>query len=114
MDLRKLKTLIDLVSDSNVSELKSPKRKAKSASSRGVGQSCRAMRLHRCIQHPRPGGSCARSRCCCPGGCSPPRRAHRQVAHGWHVLPGVLAGAKAFVDVGSVVKEGDTCALWRP
>src|SRR6218665_1660208 len=87
MDLRKLKTLIDLVSESNVSELEITEAEDK-------------VRIHKARRPPPPTpGPAPRPapgppRRGAPGG-GPPRpasgcgarRPYRQVAHGGHVLP---------------------------
>ena len=54
MDLRKLKTLIDLVSESNVSELEITEAEARSVSSRAAALWCSSMFRPPCRPQPLP------------------------------------------------------------
>ena len=114
MDLRKLKTLIDLVSESNISELEITEAEGK-------------VRIVK-------GGAAAPVQCTCsapamPAAASQPRAPRRRRAAGtaaarqrppatpssrrWSALSIVLRapGAKPFVEIGSQVKEGDTICI---
>jgi acetyl-CoA carboxylase biotin carboxyl carrier protein len=114
MDLRKLKTLIDLVSESNVSELEitEAEGKVRIVKSEGV--------VHQYVAAPvqaAPSGCNLGCRTRCAAVAELPAPAGGpcgQVAHGRYVLPFLQPGAKPFVDVGSQVKEGDTSASLKP
>ena len=115
MDLRKLKTLIDLVSESNISELEITEAEGKvrivkaGRGARRRRRRCRsdatppALRRRRCRAAPRRAGAPA----------EPPRRAG-------HVVKSPMVGtfyrsaspgAKPFVEVGSAVKEGEPICI---
>lgn len=114
MDLRKLKTLIDLVSDSNVSELEITEAEGKVRIVKGGGAV-----VHSYAQAPvYPQGLV-------PGGAVPTGPAPLATPAAVEVVPGHTVkspmvgtfyrssspGAKAFVEVGSVVKEGETVCI---
>ena len=118
MDLRKLKTLIDLVSESNISNWKSPKPTARSASSSRIPPAAvmpvpgvvhmPARRWSRRRPWPphRPGGAAA--------------TAPAPAAETGHVVKSPMVGTfyrssspggKPFVEVGSEVKEGEPVCI---
>ena len=115
MDLRKLKTLIDLVSDSNVSELEITEAEGKVRIVKG-GVAPRRNTMSR-----RPVRS--RRRCAGAGGdrCAarrPKPRCHRLPVN--HVVKSPMVGtfyrsaspgAKPFVELGGTVKEGETICI---
>ncbi len=110
MDLRKLKTLIDLVSESNVSELEITEAEGKVRIVKGSG----AVQQH--AQPPAataalPGGTQALA----PAGAAPAAE-----APAGHAVKAPMVGtfyrsaspgAKPFVEIGSQVKEGDTICI---
>lgn len=112
MDLRKLKTLIDLVSESNVSELEitEAEGKVRIVKSEGV--------VHQYVAAPvQAAPMMAAPVAAAPAAATPV--AAPAIAEG-HVVKSPMVGtfyrasspgAKAFVDVGSQVKEGDTICI---
>ena len=113
MDLRKLKTLIDLVSDSNVSELEITEAEGK-------------VRIVKSGYAPAQAYPVAAPVATLPLGQAPvapapvPSAAPPPVAPTGHTVKSPMVGtfyrsatpgAKAFVEVGSVVKEGDTLCI---
>jgi len=113
MDLRKLKTLIDLVSDSNVSELEITEAEGKVRIVKGGGA---------VVHSYAPAPVYAQSAPSAPGP-SPAAVAAApaavEVAPGHTVKSPMVGtfyrssspGAKAYVDVGSTVKEGETICI---
>ena len=110
MDLRKLKTLIDLVSESNVSELEitEAEGKVRIVKSEGVVHQYVAAPVQAAPMMAAPVAAAAATPVAAPA-----------VAEG-HVVKSPMVGtfyrasspgAKAFVDVGSQVKEGDTICI---
>jgi len=115
MDLRKLKTLIDLVSDSNVSELEITEAEGKVRIVKGpvVGPMM--------VAAPAPAPMSAAPLAASPAPTAPPAmsEAEQAVAAG-HVVKSPMVGtfyassspeAKPFVQVGTVVKEGETICI---
>jgi len=116
MDLRKLKTLIDLVSDSNVSELEITEAEGKVRIVKGGGAVVHGYAPAPVYAAPAPA----------PVGAAPaaasaaaPASAAVEVETG-HIVKSPMVGtfyrssspgAKPFVEVGSVVKEGDTICI---
>jgi acetyl-CoA carboxylase biotin carboxyl carrier protein len=114
MDLRKLKTLIDLVSDSNVSELEITEAEGKVRIVKGGGAVVHSY-AHAPMYAQNQG----------PGGAAPAGPAAVIVPVVVEVAPGHTVkspmvgtyyrssspGAKAFVELGSVVKEGETVCI---
>jgi len=112
MDLRKLKTLIDLVSESNVSELEITEAEGKVRIVKGGGQAVQYMMA------PAPSAAVA-----VPGGpaqvqAAPVAAAPEQPAG--HAVKSPMVGtfyrasspgAKSFVEIGSQVKQGDTICI---
>ncbi len=112
MDLRKLKTLIDLVSESNVSELEITETEGKVRIVKGGGAQVQPA-APVVIAAPQPAVAAA------PVASAPLVAPAPEVAAG-HVVKSPMVGtfyrsaspgAKAFVEVGSQVKEGDTVCI---
>jgi acetyl-CoA carboxylase biotin carboxyl carrier protein len=109
MDLRKLKTLIDLVSDSNVSELEITEAEGKVRIVKGGGA---------VVHSYAPAPVYAQAPAGAPAA-PPAAPAAVEVAPGHTVKSPMVGtfyrssspGAKAFVEVGSVVKEGETICI---
>ena len=109
MDLRKLKTLIDLVSESNVSELEITEAEGKVRIVKGGGAMVQQYA-------PAPGAQAA-----APVAAAPVAIAAPVVeAPAGHTVKSPMVGtfylsaspgAKAFVEIGAVVKEGDTICI---
>ena len=113
MDLRKLKTLIDLVSESNVSELEITEAEGKV---RIVKASSVPMMMHQPSMAMMPMASQA------PPAPTPPplAEAAAPAAPSGHAVKSPMVGtfyrssspgSSAFVEVGTVVKEGDTVCI---
>jgi acetyl-CoA carboxylase biotin carboxyl carrier protein len=111
MDLRKLKTLIDLVSDSNVSELEITEAEGKVRIVKGGGAMVQGY-APAPVYAPQPAPVvAAASNALAP--------APAEVASGHTVKSPMVGtfyrssspGSKAYVDVGSVVKEGETICI---
>lgn len=112
MDLRKLKTLIDLVSDSNVSELEITEAEGKVRIVKGGGgmvHSYAPAPLAAMVPAPLASASPA----------SPAAAPIEEPPAGYSVKSPMVGtfyrsaspGAKSFVEIGSVVKEGDTICI---
>lgn len=110
MDLRKLKTLIDLVSDSNVSELEITEAEGKVRIVKGGGAVVQAyapapIAMHASAPAPMP--------------VSEPSAAAPAVSAGHTVKSPMVGtfyrsaspGAKSFVEVGDTIKQGDTICI---
>ncbi|GHC75559.1 acetyl-CoA carboxylase biotin carboxyl carrier protein subunit [Pseudorhodoferax aquiterrae] len=115
MDLRKLKTLIDLVSDSNVSELEITEAEGKVRIVKGVPPGPVAY-VAAPVQAAQPAAEAATA----PAAAAAPAPAPAAPAIKGHVAKSPMVGtfyrspspgAKAFVEVGSTVKEGDTVCI---
>lgn len=113
MDLRKLKTLIDLVSESNVSELEITEAEGKVRIVKGgVGQVQAFAPAVAYAQAPAPV-------VVAPAAAAPAAVAEPAAVQGHTVKSPMVGtfyrssapGAKAFVEVGSSVKEGDTICI---
>lgn len=114
MDLRKLKTLIDLVSESNVSELEitEAEGKVRIVKSPGVGAMAPVVAYAPAMQMaPAPAVQAA---------AVPVAEAAAPAAPAGHIVKSPMVGtyyrasspgAKPFVEVGSVVKEGDAICI---
>ena len=113
MDLRKLKTLIDLVSDSNVSELEITEAEGKVRIVKGGGAMVQgySQPVYQQMQAaPAPAAPAPAAVVAAPV---------EEVAAGHTVKSPMVGtfyrssspGAKAFVEVGSVVKEGETICI---
>ncbi len=111
MDLRKLKTLIDLVSDSNVSELEITEAEGKVRIVKGGQAVAQAYTM------PAPMAMVAAPPMAAP--VAEPVAAAAPVSTNHAVKSPMVGtfyrsaspGAKSFVEVGSVVKEGDTICI---
>ena len=114
MDLRKLKTLIDLVSESNVSELEitEAEGKVRIVKSEGVVQQYVAAPMQAAPMMAAPVAAA-------PVAAAAPATAASAAVDG-HVVKSPMVGtfyrssapgAKAFVEIGSQVKEGDTVCI---
>jgi len=114
MDLRKLKTLIDLVSDSNVSELEITEAEGKVRIVKGGGAVVQGYAP--APVYAAPAAPVAAAPAQVPAEATP---AVAALPEGHTVKSPMVGtfyrssspGAKAFVDVGSVVKEGDTLCI---
>lgn len=111
MDLRKLKTLIDLVSESNVSELEITEAEGKVRIVKGGGAV-----VPQYVQAVAPAAPVAAVMAAAVAGSVEPAA----VAETGHVTKSPMVGtfyrsaspgAKAFVEVGDAVKEGDTLCI---
>jgi acetyl-CoA carboxylase biotin carboxyl carrier protein len=114
MDLRKLKTLIDLVSDSNVSELEITEAEGKVRIVKGGGAMVHgyAQPVYQQVQQAMPAQATAPT--------AAPAAAPVEEAVVGHTVKSPMVGtfyrssspgAKAFVEIGSVVKEGETICI---
>jgi acetyl-CoA carboxylase biotin carboxyl carrier protein len=113
MDLRKLKTLIDLVSESNVSELEITEAEGKVRIVKGGPGSAQGM-VQPQMMHAAPMAAApALAPAAAPAAAAPQEPAGHTVKS---PMVGTFyrasaPGAKSFVEVGSVVKEGDTICI---
>ena len=112
MDLRKLKTLIDLVSESNVSELEITEAEGKVRIVKASGAAPMMM------QH--PGMAMVSVPPVAPLAGLPVAEPAAPAAESGHAVKSPMVGtfyrssspgAKAFVEIGSVVKEGETICI---
>src|SRR5688572_5693866 len=111
MDLRKLKTLIDLVSESNVSELEITEAEGKVRIVKGGG-AMQPMVMQQPMMHAQ-----APQQAAAPA--APVAVAAPEVPAGHTVKSPMVGtfyrasspGAKSFVEIGSQVKEGDTICI---
>lgn len=111
MDLRKLKTLIDLVSDSNVSELEITEAEGKVRIVKSMGVAAPVM-----VQQAPVAAPVAAA----PVAVAAPVVAEAPTAPAGHAVKSPMVGtfyrssspgAAPFVQIGSVVKEGDTLCI---
>ena len=111
MDLRKLKTLIDLVSDSNVSELEITEAEGKVRIVKSMGVAAPVM-----VQQAPVAAPVAAA----PAAVAAPVAAEAPAAPAGHAVKSPMVGtfyrssspgAAPFVQIGSVVKEGDTLCI---
>jgi acetyl-CoA carboxylase biotin carboxyl carrier protein len=107
MDLRKLKTLIDLVSESNVSELEITEAEGKV---RIVKSSGAPMYMQQPTVTTMPVPASAPDAAAAPVSAAPTGHAVKSPMVGTFYRSS-SPGAKAFVEVGNVVKEGDTICI---
>ena len=110
MDLRKLKTLIDLVSDSNVSELEITEAEGKVRIVKSMGVAAPMV-----MQQAAPVAMVA-----APAAVAPAEVPVAPVAPAGHAVKSPMVGtfyrssspgAAPFIQIGSVVKEGDTLCI---
>lgn len=117
MDLRKLKTLIDLVSDSNVSELEITEAEGKVRIVKGGGAMVQTGALMQMA--PVPQQMAAAPAAPSPAPAAEPVPAAPAAVDNHTVKSPMVGtfyrssapGAKAFVEIGSVVKEGETVCI---
>ena len=122
MDLRKLKTLIDLVSESNVSELEITEAEGKVRIVKSSGAVAHPVTAPILVSAPAPAvmaAAAAPGAAAVPAAASAPAVAEPAEPQG-HTLKSPMVGtfyrssspgAKPFVEVGSQVKEGDTVRI---
>lgn len=113
MDLRKLKTLIDLVSESNVSELEITEAEGKVRIVKSSGAP--VMMMHQ------PAATMMAAPASAPAAAAPaPEAPAAAAAPAGHAVKSPMVGtfyrasapgAKAFVEIGSVIKEGETICI---
>lgn len=115
MDLRKLKTLIDLVSDSNVSELEITEAEGKVRIVKGGGAMVQGYPMPAVPMAAAPAAVAA-----APAAVPAPAAAPAAPVVTGHTVKSPMVGtfyrsaspgAKAFVELGSVVKEGETLCI---
>ena len=116
MDLRKLKTLIDLVSESNVSELEITEAEGKVRIVKGGGAAPVVMQAPMAL----PPAVAAPAPVAAPAAAAVPVASPAPAEPSGHAVKSPMVGtfyraaspgAKAFVEVGSQVKEGDTICI---
>jgi acetyl-CoA carboxylase biotin carboxyl carrier protein len=115
MDLRKLKTLIDLVSDSNVSELEITEAEGKVRIVKGGGAVVQGYPMPAPMAAPMVAAPVAAA----PAAAAPAPAAAPAAPSGHAVKAPMVGtfyrsaspGAKPFVEVGQTVKEGDTLCI---
>jgi len=115
MDLRKLKTLIDLVSDSNVSELEITEAEGKVRIVKGGGAMVQSYQMP--VAQAMPAPLAAPAVTAAPA--AAPAAAAAPAPSGHAVKSPMVGtfyrsaspGAKAFVEVGQAVKQGDTICI---
>jgi acetyl-CoA carboxylase biotin carboxyl carrier protein len=115
MDLRKLKTLIDLVSESNVSELEITEAEGKVRIVKGGGAV-----VQQFVAAPMQAAPVAAAPAAAAPAAAPVAELPAPAAVSGHQVKSPMVGtfyrssspgAKAFVDVGAQVKEGDTLCI---
>jgi acetyl-CoA carboxylase biotin carboxyl carrier protein len=123
MDLRKLKTLIDLVSESNISELEITEAEGKVRIVRGgtavaTGQTMMPASAAHLVMTTAPVAAAAAPAAITPTAAAP--AAEAGAAEIGHIVKSPMVGtfyrssapgAKPFVEVGQAVKEGDTVCI---
>lgn len=115
MDLRKLKTLIDLISESNVSELEITEAEGKVRIVKGSP----AAVVMQPVAQPVAAAASAAPAVAAPAAAAPAESAAPAAAPGFTVKSPMVGtfyraaspGAKPFVEVGSSVKAGDTLCI---
>jgi acetyl-CoA carboxylase biotin carboxyl carrier protein len=117
MDLRKLKTLIDLVSESNISELEITEAEGKVRIVKG-GTAAAAVQYVQALPAPAAVAPAAGAAAAAPAGAPAPAAAPAEPQG--HVVKSPMVGtfyrssspgAAPFVEVGTQVKEGDTICI---
>ncbi|HEY7743935.1 MAG TPA: acetyl-CoA carboxylase biotin carboxyl carrier protein [Burkholderiales bacterium] len=118
MDLRKVKTLIDLVQQSGIAELEITEGEEKVRISRGAGAGQQAATVTHVVAPPLAGPGPAPAAAGAPA--APVEGEAAAAAPEGHVIRSPMVGtfyrssapgAKAFVDVGQAVKAGDTLCI---
>ncbi|GAB3492995.1 acetyl-CoA carboxylase biotin carboxyl carrier protein [Curvibacter fontanus] len=110
MDLRKLKTLIDLVSDSNVSELEITEAEGKVRIVKGGPAMVQAYQMPVAQAVPAPAAAPAAPAAAAPVPAAPSGHAVKSPMVGTFYRS-ASPGAKAFVEVGQTVKQGETVCI---
>lgn len=111
MDLRKLKTLIDLVSESNVSELEITEAEGKVRIVKGGPAMVQAVAAPQVVAAaPAPAIAAAAPAAAAPAPQAPAGHTVKSPMVGTFYRASA-PGAKSFVEVGSQVKEGDTICI---
>jgi acetyl-CoA carboxylase biotin carboxyl carrier protein len=121
MDLRKLKTLIDLVQQSGIAELEITEGEEKVRISRGTGAAGAAVPLQPHTVYIAPAAAAAAQEgAAAPAGGAPEAAPQAPAEPEGHVIKSPMVGtfyrsaspgAKAFVEVGQVVKAGETVCI---
>jgi acetyl-CoA carboxylase biotin carboxyl carrier protein len=113
MDLRKLKTLIDLVENSGIAELEIQEGEERVRITRAVAPSSQTVMMHAPVAAP-PAIAPAAAPVVAPGPAAPPEEPSGHVVKSPMVgtfYRAASPGAKVFVDIGDTVKEGDTLCI---
>jgi acetyl-CoA carboxylase biotin carboxyl carrier protein len=117
MDLRKLKTLIDLVSESNVSELEITEAEGKVRIVKGGGA---VPQMVAPVVVPATAASAPAATLAAPAQAAPAPAAAAPAAPAGHIVKSPMVGtfyrsaspgAKPFIEIGAQVKEGDTICI---
>ena len=118
MDLRKLKTLVDLVSESNISELEITEAEGKVRIVKASAPVATAMQAMVPVAAARAADAVAAAQP--PAAAAPPAAAEVPAAPNGHVIKSPMVGtyyrasspgAAPLVDVGTAVKEGDAVCI---
>ena len=110
MDLRKLKTLIDLVSESNVSELEITEAEGKVRIVKSSGAPVMMMHQPAATMMAAPAMSAPAAAPEASAAAAPAGHAVKSPMVGTFYRASA-PGAKSFVDIGSVIKEGETICI---
>jgi acetyl-CoA carboxylase biotin carboxyl carrier protein len=110
MDLRKLKTLIDLVSESNVSELEITEAEGKVRIVKSSGAPVMMMHQPAATMMAAPAMSAPAAAPEAPAAAAPAGHAVKSPMVGTFYRASA-PGAKSFVEIGSVIKEGETICI---
>jgi acetyl-CoA carboxylase biotin carboxyl carrier protein len=111
MDLRKLKTLIDLVSESNVSELEITEAEGKVRIVKGGGAAVQSFSPFPAQAVPQAPAAAAPVPAAPPPLAAPPAGHMVKSPMVGTFYRSASPGAKAFVEIGSQVKEGETVCI---
>jgi acetyl-CoA carboxylase biotin carboxyl carrier protein len=113
MDLRKLKTLIDLVENSGIAELEIQEGEERVRITRAVAPSSQTVMMHAPVAAP-PAIAPAAAPMVAPEPAAPPEEPSGHVVKSPMVgtfYRAASPGAKVFVEIGDTVKEGDTLCI---
>ena len=120
MDLRKLKTLIDLVSESNISELEIAEADGKVRIVKGGAPGAQMVPTYMAPPMAPYGGSAGAPAPLAPGGAAPEAAEPASPEDGWHIVRSPMVGtfyrsaspgSDAFAEVGAQVKEGQSICI---
>jgi len=111
MDLRKLKTLIDLVSESNVSELEITEAEGKVRIVKGGGAAVQQLAAPQFAAAPQQLGAAPQVPAPAPTPVEEPSGHIVKSPMVGTFYRSASPGAKAFIEIGSQVKEGDTICI---